>query len=444
MRNKIPVHVTNRFYSKCQSIPNDSTLHQQLYDNLKTIRRSNKVVQALELPTVININPRSLNNKIEAFKTYMEEEEVDLAFISESHEQLDKTLVDNLHMENYQVISNVHQRRGKGGRPALVVRSDKFQIQNVTNTLINIPWGVEAVWAVLTPNNVTNDSKIQHLAVCSFYNRNKRSKFKTTLLNHITEAINILSRKYTKGLHFILGADANHLKLDSILSLRQDMRSVVEDYTRLGPPPAMLDPIITTLGNYYQSPVCYPPLEADLGTGGAPSDHLIVKMMPINMINNKAARTFSKVTVRPMPMSAMLKYNMEMKSHDWESVYSATSAHEKAFNFQAESVKIVEKCFPSKKIKVSSDDRPWWNPQLQNLHRRKQRVYRSERKSLKWSCLENKFKTMMKLAKKNFYAKMINELVEKDQNQWYSQFKRLTNQGKLETVVVEKISHLSD
>ena len=160
MRNKIPVHVTKRFYSKCQSIPNDSTLHQQLYDNLKTIRRSNKVVQALELPTVININPRSLNNKIEAFKTYMEEEEVDLAFISESHEQLDKTLVDNLHMENYQVISNVHQRRGKGGRPALVVRSDKFQIQNVTNTLINIPWGVEAVWAVLTPNNVTNDSKI--------------------------------------------------------------------------------------------------------------------------------------------------------------------------------------------------------------------------------------------------------------------------------------------
>ena len=93
------------------------------------------------------------------------------------------------------------------------------------------------------------------------------------------------------------------------------------------------------------------------------------------MTNNKADRTFTKVTVRPMPMSAILKFNMEIKRHDWNMVYFAPSAHEKAANLQAESVKIVEKCFPSKTVKVSSDDRSWWNPQLQDLHRRKQRIY---------------------------------------------------------------------
>ena len=118
---------------------------------------------------------------------------------------------------------------------------------NITNTLVNIPWGLEAAWA----KKLTNDSEIQRISVCSFNNRNKRSKFKTTLLNHISIAFNILSRKYTRGLHFILVDDANHLKLDSILSLRPDMRSLVEDFTRLGPPPAVLDPIITTLGSYY-------------------------------------------------------------------------------------------------------------------------------------------------------------------------------------------------
>ena len=41
------------------------------YNNLKTIQKSNKAVQALRLPTVVNINPRSLNNKLESFKTYM-------------------------------------------------------------------------------------------------------------------------------------------------------------------------------------------------------------------------------------------------------------------------------------------------------------------------------------------------------------------------------------
>ena len=208
----------------------------QKYNSLKTIHRSNKAVQALRLPTVVNINPRSLNNKVESFRNYMKEEDVDLACVSESHECEGRPLVDILDLEDYEIISSLHQRRGKGGRPALIVNKRKFNVTNITNTLVNIPWGVEAVWAVVTPKERTNDSSIQQIAVCSFYNRSKYSKFKKTLLNHITEAFNIISRKYPKGLHFILGADANHLKLDSILSLRPDMRSVVEDVTRLGPP----------------------------------------------------------------------------------------------------------------------------------------------------------------------------------------------------------------
>ena len=143
--------------------------------NLRTVKRSNKAVQALSLPTVININPRSLNNKMEAFKTYIEEEEVDIAFVSESHEREGQPLVDSLKMDDFEIISNVYQRREKGGRPALIVRKDKFHIVNITNTLFTIPLGVEAVWAVLTPKTLTNDSKIKRIAICSFYNRNKRS-----------------------------------------------------------------------------------------------------------------------------------------------------------------------------------------------------------------------------------------------------------------------------
>ena len=83
--------------------------------NVKTVNRSNKAVQALSLPTVININPRSLNNKIEAFKTYIKEEEVDIAFVSESHEREGHPLVDSLKIDDFEIISNVYQRRGKYG-----------------------------------------------------------------------------------------------------------------------------------------------------------------------------------------------------------------------------------------------------------------------------------------------------------------------------------------
>ena len=61
----------------------------------------------------------------------MEEEEIDIVFISESHERLyltDKgehqTLSEVVHLENHIVISNPHQRIGKGGRPALFINNN--------------------------------------------------------------------------------------------------------------------------------------------------------------------------------------------------------------------------------------------------------------------------------------------------------------------------------
>ena len=96
------------------------------------------------------------------------------------------------------------------------------------------------------------------------------------------------------------------------------------------------------------------------------------------------------------------------------------------------------------KSRVSSDDCPWWTTDLQELHRKKQRLYRKERKSLRWSILEKRFQAKIKLSKKLFYSRMVEDLIEKDQNQWYSQLKRLTNQGKSEEIVVDEINNLTD
>ena len=54
--------------------------------NIIVVKRSNKVVEALNLPKIMNINPRSAMNKLEELKTFFEEESIDCAFISESHE----------------------------------------------------------------------------------------------------------------------------------------------------------------------------------------------------------------------------------------------------------------------------------------------------------------------------------------------------------------------
>ena len=81
----------------------------------------------------------------------MKEETVDVAFMSESWEREYLTLDKIINLDDHTVISNVNQRKGNGGRPAIIASSEKYHIQNLTNTLIQVPWGVEDVWCVLTP-----------------------------------------------------------------------------------------------------------------------------------------------------------------------------------------------------------------------------------------------------------------------------------------------------
>ena len=270
----------------------------------------------MDLPTLCNINPRSVYNKIDEFNTFIKEEDVDVAFLSESWEREYLTLDKIIKLEDHTVISNVNQRTGKGGRPAIIANKKKYQIQNLTNTLIQIPWGVEAVWCILTPKNVKHDSKIQKIACCALYCK-PNSKRKTLLLDHISDAFNILSMKYGRGLHFVLAGDTNDLKLESILHLSPRFVQIVQKWTRMDPP-AILDPIIMTLSNLYQEPVCLEPLDADHDKIGVKSDHRIVVAKPINTIDNKCARQTKTIKFRPFPESGMVRMKEWFIDQNWE------------------------------------------------------------------------------------------------------------------------------
>ena len=251
--------------------------------------RSNNVLKALDLPTVVNLNPRSIYNKIDEFHALVEDENVDITFMSESWERENKTLNDIINLDDHIVISNVHQRSGVGGRPALIVSNKKYRVQNLTNSVITVPWGVEVVWALVTPKCVRNDSKIQKIVIGAIYSK-PHSRKKTATLDHITDVYNPMSVKYQNGLHWMIAGDTNDLNLNAILQLSPEMKQLVTDFTRLNPP-RIIDPIITTLGKFYQKPVVLPPLDNDPDKDGKPSDHKIVKMKPISNINNKGLFT---------------------------------------------------------------------------------------------------------------------------------------------------------
>ena len=369
---------------------------------------------------------------------------MDVVFLSESWERDYLPLDRIIKLEDHIVISNVYQRKGKGGRPAIIANKNKFHVQNLTNTLIQIPWGVEAVWCVLTPKNISHDSKIQKIACCALYSK-PNSKRKTLLLDHVSDAYNILSTKYGRGLHFVLAGDTNDLKLDSILNLSPNLIQIVQKWTRMSPP-AILDPIMMTLSNLYQEPMCLEPLDSDVDKNGKKSDHKIVIAKPINSVDNKCARQTRIVKVRPFPQSGILKFKNWLIDQTWQEVYSAQSTHEKAKNFQKMLLSKIDEIFPEKLRKVQSDDQPWVTFKLKQLDRKRKRIYRKERRSDNWRKLDKLFKKEVKSAKSNFYKQAVAELKLKKPGQWYSCLKKITSydQQKNEQQIVDEISHLTD
>ena len=256
--------------------------------------------------------------------------------------------------------------------------------------MIHIPWQVEATWGLITPKNITHTSLIQRIVLCSFYYPGPKSKTKTILLDHICQAFQILSAKYGKGVHFLLCADANKLSLESILSLTPEMRQMVTCPTRLTPP-EMLDPIITTLGRWYQVPVCLAPVEADPGTGGKTSDHLAPTMRPVDMVNNVPARTCRTVRVRPLPESRLAILEENLRAENWSCVLEARTADQKADFFHTVAMDIINKCVPEKIRKISNDDQDWYTEQLKNLDRKRRREFHMNRRSDRYLRLQDEY-----------------------------------------------------
>ena len=411
---------------------------------MNNLIRPNKFLQAIQLPVIANINPRSVYTKTEEFHTFVREEEVDLLFMSESWEREHLTLDKIIKLEDHTVISNVVQRIGQGGRPAIIANHKKYHVQNLTNTVVQIPWGVEAVWCILTPKDVKHDSIVQKIACCAIYCK-PNSKKKTLLLDHISDAFNILSTKYGRGLHYILAGDTNDLKLDPILSLSPNLQQIVKKWTRLNPP-ALLDPIITTLSRFYQEPMCLDPLDADPDKNGVKSDHKIVVARAISTINNKSGRQTRQVKVRPLPQSGIVRMKDWFIDQTWDQVYQAESAHQKAEIFQNILVQKLDEIFPEKIRKVNSDDQPWISHKLKQMDRKRKRVFHRERRSEKWRHLNKIFKKEMKSAKSKFYQKTVAELKLAKPGQWYTFLKKISShdQHKTEQTNVDQISHLPD
>ena len=334
--------------------------------------------------------------------------------ISESWERLDEPLSNAIDIEGFEVISNPYQRKNVGGKPALIVNTKKFNVINPNQTMINIPWGVEIVWAIITPKGVSNSSIIKRIVVASFYSK-PGSRKKTLLLDHISEVYHLLSAKYSDGLYWIVGGDKNDLKVKAIIGLNQNFKQLVQVPTRLSPP-AILDVIITDLSKWYQNPICESSLDVDPNKPGSPSDHQMVIMEPLNAFHNKKERKKKTFQFRSFSDAAFEAMEKELNVVDWSEVLDDVPNHDKMQIFHHKLYSLFDKCFPLKTRTVFNESQPYFTDKKE---------------------LNN--------AKKLFYRKKVSRLRTSNSRQWFRNIKQLINPDEGDAVLeVDDIKNFSD
>ena len=147
----------------------------------KTIRTSQRVLQAAALPTFINLNARSIYNKQREFELLVEQYEADIVFMTETWERKNLRLEDIINLENYKIVTEVKQRDGIGGKTALFISEDKYHIRLLCPDIITVPIGVEVVWSLVTSKSTGAHSDFRSIAIATIYCK-PRSRKKTCLL----------------------------------------------------------------------------------------------------------------------------------------------------------------------------------------------------------------------------------------------------------------------
>ena len=319
--NQIPVYVSN--YRPPARVPTNKRKPVRT-----TVKRNNLVLQSINLPVIMNINPRSIYSKSEEFSLLLDQYSADIVCMSESWERENLTLDQLLQLDNYEIISNVKQRDFKGGKPAILVNTQKFIVKRICPDPITVPVDVEAVWCLVTPRGNTSN-KFKYIAVCSLYYRGPKSTKKKELFDHVAETFHYLSAKYGSNFQYVIAGDTNRLNLSPITSLSHNLVQVVKCPTRLNPD-WMLDPVITSMSKYYQEPVTMPPINPDVNSNGKPSDHLIVLMRPISATYSVPPRIYKTVQTRPITESGTEAFRQWIEEFRWMQMYTSKCANKKA------------------------------------------------------------------------------------------------------------------
>ena len=289
----------------------------------RIIKRNNKNLEALNVPTVTVYNMRSIWSKLDSLAEDIIERSVDISILSEIWEKKENSkhqfrIEKLLEMKGISYISTPRPDSKRGGGAAIAACQTKFSLVKLH---IEIPHSLEVVWGLVRPRNCIGS--IRKIIICSFYCP-PRSRKKSILIDHILTTLSKLRTEHP-GAATILAGDKNDMDESLILSSDPSLAQIVSKPTRKN---NLLTIIITDLRSFYQEPKIVDPIPVDENKAGAPSDHKGVLAVPLKSEDDKKGTSKIIKYVQPIPESSILQFSQSLSTVDWAFMLGGLSSSE--------------------------------------------------------------------------------------------------------------------
>ena len=325
------------------------------------------------MPNIMVTNHCSIFPKFNNLVDEILENDIQLGLHSEICEDKEKVAHANnieeaLEIHGIQHISTPRPNR-RGGSAAITLISDSpFTLTQLDRPSMSGDQSLETCWGLLKPKTPTGHIKC--IIVCAFY-LPPYSKKKSALIEHISLNYFTLKAQYPDSA-FICGGDKNDLNIQLLLNIDPSFRQIVSSPTYRQ---AVLDVLVTDIGQYYKEPIIRPPVQPDNPATASPSDHRIAFAETKTCSIQPVIREARIQTVRPLPAEALSDFASWVQHESWAFVYDGRNPTDmvERFNFLV-NFNLDHYC-PTKTLKTTNLDGKITSVAVKQASRRKNKEY---------------------------------------------------------------------
>lgn len=342
------------------------------------------------------VNAQSLCNKITELSVRLKCERVEVCCVTETWSATPSTAS----IPGYDLYTkNRKDKDGNvithGGGVGVYINAD---IEHEVLTFAEHTDTYELLWVKIKPKVLPRAFSSITFGVLYFP---PRAAYRKTLINHLQKSIDDIRCMYPNSGIVLLG-DFNDLDRRWI-SQSLDLKQVVKILTT---EKSTIDLIFTDVGEFYHDPESSPSLGR--------SAHFSVLWKPKGTKPTATKETF---VCRPLTTPGKEEFSKWCVNKNWSQLYRLSDVNQMVELLNSEITSAYHSCFPEKRVKRSSTDKPWVTQEIKKLIRKRNKLHASGNRE-RWKKMRNTVVYECRKAEKA-YGEKLSKTVNSDSRSFH-------------------------